>query len=78
MIFIFFICLTANFFQLHFLSFQTHANLNTVLEYMLSFLDKEAVDNVKNSTQYFLVIKCYIQMVIEPLASYQTVIKMFL
>ncbi|GFO40772.1 ubiquitin carboxyl-terminal hydrolase 24, partial [Plakobranchus ocellatus] len=40
----------------------THANLNAVLEYLLSFLDKEAVDHVKNSTQYFLVIKCYIQM----------------
>ncbi|BFY99847.1 hypothetical protein BsWGS_02887 [Bradybaena similaris] len=38
----------------------TYSNLNTVLETLLSLLDKEAVDLVKNSTQYFMVIKCFI------------------
>ncbi|CAL1529935.1 unnamed protein product [Lymnaea stagnalis] len=40
----------------------THPNLNTLLENLLSLLDKDAVDLVRNSTQYFLIIRSYIQM----------------
>ncbi|XP_059140581.1 ubiquitin carboxyl-terminal hydrolase 24-like isoform X2 [Physella acuta] len=40
----------------------THHNLNTMLENLLVLLDKDAVDLVKNSTQYFQVIRAYIQM----------------
>ncbi|KAH9492249.1 Ubiquitin carboxyl-terminal hydrolase 24 [Bulinus truncatus] len=40
----------------------THPNLNTLLENLLSLLEKDAVDLVRNSTQYFLVIRSYIQM----------------
>uniref|UniRef100_A0A2C9KAF6 Ubiquitinyl hydrolase 1 n=1 Tax=Biomphalaria glabrata TaxID=6526 RepID=A0A2C9KAF6_BIOGL len=40
----------------------THPNLNTLLETLLSLLDKDAVDLVRNSTQYFLVLRSYIQL----------------
>ncbi|XP_060555692.1 ubiquitin carboxyl-terminal hydrolase 24-like isoform X1 [Ruditapes philippinarum] len=40
----------------------THKCLDEILEYLLQMLNKEVIDHCKHSVQYFLVLKCYVQM----------------
>ncbi|XP_064607447.1 ubiquitin carboxyl-terminal hydrolase 24-like isoform X2 [Liolophura sinensis] len=40
----------------------THKSYDEILEVMLQMLNKDVPENVKNCVQYFLVLKCYVQM----------------